>query len=102
MWHHLPNYPVPTSFPPIFSDARPKALKMMSSLSTSSSTGGHLSSYARFIENAAKRRDGVLLAMGLEDEEVKEMVSTLWDIVDEYGESESGSGQNEGMGEDEV
>lgn len=49
--------------------------------------GGHLSSYAHFVESAAKRRDSALLTMGLEDDEVTELVSALWDIVDEYGES---------------
>ena len=85
--HHLPSYPIPTSFPPNFPGARPKALKMISSLSTSPSTGGQLSSYARFAEGTAKRRDSALLAMGLEDDEVRELVSALWDIVDEYGEN---------------
>ncbi|KAH0837910.1 hypothetical protein J3R83DRAFT_6141 [Lanmaoa asiatica] len=102
MWHHLPSYPISTSFPPIFPDARPKALKMMSSLSTSPSTGGHLSKYAHFVESAAKRRDSALLAMGLEDDEVGELVSALWDIVDEYGENEEGGGDlSETVGEDE-
>ena len=40
--------------------------------------------------------------MGLEDDEVKELVSALWDIVDEYGDNEDGGGVlSEGMGEDE-
>lgn len=99
---HLPSYPIPTSFPPIFPDARPKALRVISSLSTSPSTGGQLSSYAHFVESAAKRHDSALLAMGLEDDEVRELVSALWDIVDEYGDNEDGGGVlSEGMGEDE-
>lgn len=60
---------------------------MISSLSTSPSTGGHLSSYAHFVESAVKRHDSALLTMGLEDDEVRELVSALWDVVDEYGEN---------------
>jgi len=63
--------------------------------------GGHISGYARFLDSAAKRHDSALLAMGLEDDEVKELVSALWDIVDEYGEHEDGSDLSKGMGEDE-
>ncbi|KAF8559903.1 tubulin nucleotide-binding domain-like protein [Imleria badia] len=100
--HHLPSYPIPTSFPPIFPDARPKVLKMISSLSTSPSTAGQLSRYAHFVESAAKRRDSALLATGLEEDEVRDLVSALWDIVDEYGDNEDGGGDlSEGMGEDE-
>lgn len=54
------------------------------------------------MESAAKRRDSALLVMGLEDDEVKELISALWDIIDEYGEHEGGGGDlSEGMGEDE-
>lgn len=76
---------------------------MISSLSTSPSTAGQLSGYAHFVDSAAKRRDGALLAMGLEEDEVKELVSALWDIVDEYGDSDGVHGDlSEGtMGEDE-
>ncbi|KAF8131640.1 Misato segment II tubulin-like domain-containing protein [Boletus edulis] len=100
-WHHLPSCPIPTSFPPIFPDARPKVLKMISSLSTSPSTGGQLFDYAQFLESAAKRRDSALLTMGIEGDEVKELVSALWDIVDEYGDNEGGGGDlGEGMDEE--
>lgn len=61
--------------------------------------GGHLSGYAHFVESAAKRHDSALLAMGLEDDEVKELVGALWDVVDEYGENEGGGDLS--MGEDE-
>ncbi|KAG9313940.1 tubulin nucleotide-binding domain-like protein [Chiua virens] len=92
MWHHLPSYPIPTSFPPIFPDTQPTTLKSVSSMSTTPSTSGHLSDYAHFVENAAKRRDSALLAMGLEEDELKELVSDLWDIVDGYGDNEEGGG----------
>lgn len=74
---------------------------MISSLSTSPSTGGQLSSYAHFVESTAKRRDSALSATGLEDDEVRELVSALWDVVEEYGDNEDGGDLNEGMGEDE-
>lgn len=99
--HHLPSYPIPTSFPAVFPDVRPKALKMMSSLSTSPSTGGQLSGYVHFVESAAKRRDSALLTMELEEEEVRELVSALWDIVDGYGDENGSDNLSEGMGEDE-
>jgi len=44
--------------------------------------------YARFMEQTARRRrsDGALMSMGLESDDVKELVSALWEIVDGYGE----------------
>ncbi|KAF9225313.1 tubulin nucleotide-binding domain-like protein [Gyrodon lividus] len=101
-WNHLPSYPIPTSFPSIFPGSRPKTLKMMSSLSTSPSMATSLSSYASFVESTVKRRDSALLSMGLEDDEVKELVNALWEIVDGYGENEDGDGRSsENLGEDE-
>ncbi|KAF9245655.1 tubulin domain-containing protein [Melanogaster broomeanus] len=88
MRNHLPSYPIPTSFPSIFPGPRPKVLRMMSSLSTSPSMATSLSSYVTFVESKAKRHDSALLAMGLEDDEVRELVNALWDIVDGYGENE--------------
>ncbi|KIK97683.1 hypothetical protein PAXRUDRAFT_135797 [Paxillus rubicundulus Ve08.2h10] len=101
-WDHLPSYPIPTSFPSIFPGPRPKALKMMSSLSTSPSIAGSLSSFASFVESMAKRRDRALSAVGLEEDEVRELANALWGLVDGYGENEDGDGHSsENLGEDE-
>lgn len=42
--------------------------------------------YARFVEQTARTRrsDGALMNMGLESDDVKELVSALWEIVDGY------------------
>jgi hypothetical protein len=75
---------------------------MMSSLSTSPSIAGSLSRFASFVESTAKRRDSALSAMGLEDDEVRELVNALWGLVDGYGENEDGDGHSsENLGEDE-
>lgn len=63
--------------------------------------GGHISDYARFLDGAVKRHDSALLATRLENDEVKELVSALWDIVDEYGEHRGDGELSEGMGGDE-
>jgi hypothetical protein len=43
--------------------------------------------YARLVEQTARTRrsDGALMDMGLESDDVKELVSALWEIVDGYG-----------------
>ncbi|KAJ8584484.1 tubulin nucleotide-binding domain-like protein [Rhizopogon salebrosus TDB-379] len=84
---HAPAYPVPTSFPSIFLHTKPRALRMTSSLLTAPSTSTQLMGYARFVEQTARTRrsDGALMNMGLESDDVKELVSALWEIVDGYG-----------------
>ena len=60
---------------------------MTSSLLTAPSTSTSLKGYARFVEQTARTRrsDGVFMSMGLESDDVKELVSALWEIVDGYG-----------------
>ncbi|OAX33636.1 tubulin nucleotide-binding domain-like protein [Rhizopogon vinicolor AM-OR11-026] len=84
---HGPAYPVPTSFPSIFRYTRPRSLRMTSSLLTAPSTSIQLTGYARFVEQTARTRrsDGALMSMGLESDDVKELVTALWEIVDGYG-----------------
>ncbi|KAG1751844.1 Misato segment II tubulin-like domain-containing protein [Suillus lakei] len=90
---HAPAYPVPTSFPSIFRHTKPASMRMTSSLVTAPSTSIQLMGYARFVEQTARTRrsDGVLMSMGLESDDVKELASALWEIVDGYG--------NDGMDE---
>jgi hypothetical protein len=59
---------------------------MTSSLLTAPSTSTQLMGYARFVEQTARTRrsDGALMNMGLESDDVKELVSALWEIVDGY------------------
>ncbi|KAG1750528.1 Misato segment II tubulin-like domain-containing protein [Suillus paluster] len=84
---HAPAYPVPTSFPSIFRHTKPTSIRMISSLVTAPSTSIPLTGYARFVEQTARTRrsDGVLMSMGLESDDVKELASALWEIVDGYG-----------------
>ncbi|KAG0698563.1 Misato segment II tubulin-like domain-containing protein [Suillus ampliporus] len=84
---HAPAYPVPTSFPSIFRHTRPASMRMTSSLVTAPSTAISLTGYARFVEQTARTRrsDGMLMNMGLESDDVKELASALWEIVDGYG-----------------
>jgi hypothetical protein len=60
---------------------------MTSSLLTAPSTSIPLMGYARFVERTARTRrsDGALMNMGLESDDVKELVGALWEIVDGYG-----------------
>lgn len=84
---HAPAYPVPTSFPSILRHTKPTSLRMTSSLVTAPSTSIPLTGYAKFVEQTARTRrsDGVLMSMGLESDDVKELASSLWEIVDGYG-----------------
>lgn len=91
---HAPAYPVPTSFPSIFRHTKPTSMRMMSSLVTAPSTSIPLTGYARFVEQTARTRrsDGVLMSMGLESDDVKELASALWEIVDGYGSDRMAEG----------
>lgn len=62
-------------------------MRMTSSLVTTPSTSIPLTGYATFVEKTARTRrsDGVLMSMGLESDDVKELASALWEIVDGYG-----------------
>lgn len=101
--HHVPAYPIATSFPPIFSVPRPKSIQIFSSITTSRSSAVPLSEYATFVQDAHRRRDAGLLAMGLVDDDFKELTNNLWEIVDGYDgitKSEEGGNGME-LGEDE-
>ncbi|KAG2143689.1 Misato segment II tubulin-like domain-containing protein [Suillus clintonianus] len=93
---HAPAYPVPTSFPSIFRHTKPTSMRMMSSLVTAPSTSIPLTLYARFVEQTARTRrsDGVLMSMGLESDDVKELASALWEIVDGYGSDRMAEGND--------
>jgi hypothetical protein len=84
---HAPAYPVPTSYPSIFRHTKPTSMKMISSLVTTPSTSIPLTGYAKFVEQTARTRrsDGVLMSMDLESDDVKELATALWEIVDGYG-----------------
>ncbi|KAG2135404.1 Misato segment II tubulin-like domain-containing protein [Suillus bovinus] len=84
---HAPSYPVPTSFPSIFRHTKPTSMRMVSSLVTAPSTSIPLMGYARFVEQTARTRrsDGALMSMDLESDDVKELASALWEMVDGYG-----------------
>ena len=96
---HTLAYPLPTSFPrsiiPLQS-IRPRESKgifsrspsttTLSSLTTTTHTGSLLRSYATFTESSVKRKLGLGSIGGMiEIDEVRELSSGLWTIVDNYG-----------------
>ncbi|KAL4067291.1 Misato segment II tubulin-like domain-containing protein [Scleroderma yunnanense] len=100
--HNMPAYPIPTSFPSIFSVPRPRSVKLFSSIMTSPSLAIPLSQYVTFVEDTARRRDAALTTMGLEYDDMRELASTLWEIVDGYNGAEvRGEGNEMELGEDE-
>ncbi|KIM70065.1 hypothetical protein SCLCIDRAFT_502924 [Scleroderma citrinum Foug A] len=102
MSHNTPAYPIPTSFPSIFSVSRPRSIKLFSSITTSPSLVEPLSQYVTFVEDTARKRDAALTAMGLEYDDVRELASTLWEIADGYGGDAEDRQENEmELGEDE-
>ncbi|KAG2044252.1 Misato segment II tubulin-like domain-containing protein [Suillus americanus] len=93
---HAPAYPVPTSFPSIFRYTKATSTRMTSSLVTTPSTSIPLTGYARFVEQTVRTRrsDGVLMSMGLESDDVKELAVALWEIVDGYGNDRMNEGND--------
>lgn len=114
---HALAYPLPTSFPRsiipsqsvkprqpkgIFS--RSPSTTVLSSLATTTHTGSLLRRYATFIESFVKRKlDLGSIGASIEMDEVKELNSELWTVVDNYGGGvgDGGAGEGEGEGEGE-
>ncbi|RPD60763.1 tubulin nucleotide-binding domain-like protein [Lentinus tigrinus ALCF2SS1-6] len=111
---HAPVYPTPTSFPPFFSAPRDPTLtpaqhqesrhRALSTLTTSNATSKLFGSYAQLAQECVDRRAEVIVRMGLEFDEVRELKDELWALCDLYagdtGEDLSvGSGDE--IGEDE-
>lgn len=99
--HHTCPYPIQSSFPDIFPDSRPQSIKLFSSMMTSPSTGVFLSHYATFVQDAVRRKDAALTAMGLENDDTRELANTLWEIVDGYDDTSKEEDGGVELGEDE-
>ena len=112
---HAPAYPTPTSFPrfaprpsvPPSSDpiddqeARHRAL---TTLTTTSATSRLFAAYARLVQECVDRRSEVVVRMGLEFDEMRELKDDLWALCDQYAGDEGGyggEGEEEELGEDE-
>ena len=107
---HALAYPLPTSFPRSIvppQSIRPRERKgifsrspsttALSSLTTTTHTGSLLRGYAIFVESFVKgkvdlRNIGALVEM----DEVRELNSELWTIVDNYGGGEGAESEAEG------
>ncbi|TFK82016.1 tubulin nucleotide-binding domain-like protein [Polyporus arcularius HHB13444] len=110
---HAPAYPTPTSFPAFFAPPRNPTLtatedkqarhRALSTLTTSSATSKLFASYARLAQECVDRRAEVVLRMGLEFDEVRELKDELWALCDQYAGDDGGEGEDGGeeVGEDE-
>ena len=109
---HAPAYPTPTSFPGIFSPPSDPALsrdehrearhRVLSTLTTSSTTSRLFASYARLAQECVDRRAEVVERMGLEFDEVRELKDDMWALCDLYTADVGGVESDDGvLGEDE-
>ncbi|KAI0717734.1 tubulin nucleotide-binding domain-like protein [Cerioporus squamosus] len=107
---HAPAYPTPTSFPAFFAPPRDPDLppaehkqarhRALSTLTTSSATAKLFASYARLTQECVDRRAEVVLRMGLEFDEVRELKDELWALCDLYAGDDRG--EDDGSGDAEV
>ena len=104
---HGPAYPTPTSFPRVVSAVLPLAARhnVYSVLTTSSAPSLLFAAHARLAQECVDRRAEVVVRMGLEPDEVRELRDDLWGLCDRYaGANEEGGGiedEEMEMGEDE-
>jgi len=95
---HAPPYPIPTSFPHIFTLDRTRArtVPLFTSLRTTPVTASLFRTCARFVETNLDIGD----AVGLDRDEMKELANDLWGICDGFGDSDGDEVLDE-LGEDE-
>ena len=111
---HAPAYPTPTSFPSFFAPPRDTSFisvehkesrhRALSTLTTSSATSKMFASYARLAQECVDRRSEVVVRMGLEFDEIRELKDELWALCDLYaGDAVEGEGTEgeDDIGEDE-
>lgn len=67
----------------------------------SPSTAVFFSQYATFVQDAVRRKDVALTTMGFEDDDVRELANTLWEIVDTYDDTSKEEDGGVELGEDE-
>ncbi|TFK66396.1 hypothetical protein BDN72DRAFT_800024 [Pluteus cervinus] len=111
---HAPAYPIPTSFPPFFQASNPSAqggdvassgphdAQIISSLNTNSGTAALFAEYAAFVEEYAKHPKN-LDGIGIDLDEMKDLVNDLWTINDTLADGESTHMQSDAddLGEDD-
>lgn len=98
---HATAYPTPTSFPHISTSPSEKH-RALSALTTSSATAPLLASYATLAQSCADRRADVVVRMGLEFDEMRELKDDLWALCDRYaGPDEEWKGAEDVLSEDE-
>ncbi|KAH8114858.1 tubulin domain-containing protein [Phellopilus nigrolimitatus] len=115
---HAPAYPLLSSntqiFVPLPSNSKfvskakttPKSTPLLSSLTTTTTTGAALKAYASLAGACVRRRATAHDAAGLELDELKELEEALWTMRDGYAEmgnkeGEGRDGEGESLGEDE-
>ncbi|KAI0759132.1 tubulin nucleotide-binding domain-like protein [Fomes fomentarius] len=113
---HAPAYPTPTSFPRFTSALSPFSLvehgdrgkaphRVLSTLTTTSATSKLFASYARLAQECVDRHSEVVVRMGLEYDELKELKDDMWALCDRYVEDSDEGGargeEEEKAGEDE-
>ncbi|OCH91306.1 mtDNA inheritance protein Dml1 [Obba rivulosa] len=91
---HAPAYPLPSSFPTLCNTASPssraRSARLLSSLTTTSSSAHLFAKYATLVEDATKRHTDVTNQMGLEADELRELKDELWAICDAFPEGNAG------------
>ncbi|KAG1816873.1 uncharacterized protein BJ212DRAFT_181047 [Suillus subaureus] len=95
-WCDLSSLQSPDFFPSIFRHTKPTSMRVTLSLVTAPFTLIPLTGYARFVEQTARTRtsNGVLMSIGLESDDAKELASASWEIVDGHGNDRMDEGSD--------
>lgn len=95
---HAPPVPLPSSFPRLLRDA-PVQARALSGLASDASLAGFFGGYGALAQACLGRHRDVAVRMGLEDDDVRELRDSMWELEDAYrGEDSTDSA---GMSEDE-
>lgn len=96
---HAPLYPLPTSFPPIFTidPTYPRATPLFTSLRTTPRTSSLFCTFARFVETNLEIGN----TEGLDKDDMKELGNDLWGICDGFGVGDEIFNDRDELGEDE-
>jgi hypothetical protein len=92
---HALAHPLPSSYPAIFhesdfldssykGDHAPLAVSAFSSISTNNGIAKMFSTYAKSIQSVQRQGSAVYSSVGLEADEVRELINDLWTLHDGY------------------
>jgi len=94
---HALAHPLPSSYPAILHESdfldssykgshhhAPLAVSAFSSISTSNGTAKMFSTYAQFIQRTQRQGSAVYSSVGLEADELRELINDLWTLHDGY------------------